>query len=381
MQWILVLAACSESQQDRASATVGKSSAAGSAAIAVEVAPVVHRTVSDRLRAVGHLEACRTVAVQSRVDGAIVATHVHDGASVTAGQLLFELDARMVHWQLQQRRAERNRDQAQLALARLHERRQQQLKQHEATPGEALDQARTNRESAEALLMISESAVHQAELLLDFTRIQAPVAGRIGSVLLHTGNLVKAYDDKPLLVIHQIDPICVRYALQERDWARMARQTTATTTIQVGVPDHGELTITGHLDSVDPVIDQATGTFLAKGVIPNNAQMLRPGLYVEVETILSQRPNVAVVPAQALLTRTDGRRALYLRQGDNRVALRLLQPSEILREEAQEALLAGTVLSAGDQVVVTGQWRLSDGATIAVSEHIKQDHNANQRNQ
>ncbi|MBF0125139.1 MAG: efflux RND transporter periplasmic adaptor subunit [Magnetococcales bacterium] len=362
---IPMLSACSGAPESGSAATGTKPAVAAAEVVTVEAAPVSHRAAGDSVRAMGHFEACTTVAVKSRLEGAIIAAHVHDGAEVAAGALLFELDDRLASWQRQQRRGEHNRDQAQLALARLRERRQQELKRHDVASSESLEQARANRELAEAAATASEAALHQAELLLGFTRIHAPIAGRVGRVLLHPGNLVKAYDDTPLLVIHQVDPLCIRYALLGRDLPRLAQR--GALPIKVRLPEGKEPMASGRVDNIDSTIDPATGTFLVTALVANSDRVLRPGLHAEVETILDEWPDVAVVPVQALMTRVGGERMLYLLSADQRVTMRVLKPSELLAENGSEALLAGSVLPAGAQVVVTGQWRLSDGAKVRLA--------------
>jgi multidrug efflux system membrane fusion protein len=185
-------------------------------AIPVLVAAAETRTMFLRLRAVGNVETQSGVAIKSRVDGQMLKVHFRDGDDVAEGQPLFQIDPRPFEAAPRQAEANLHKDQAQLEYARGQETRYQDLLAKGLVSKEAYAQVRTNMESAQAALAADKAAIESAKLLLQYATIRAPISGRAGKVLVTEGNVVMASEDPPLVVMNQLSPIYVSFAVAEQ---------------------------------------------------------------------------------------------------------------------------------------------------------------------
>jgi multidrug efflux system membrane fusion protein len=342
--------------------------------VAVTVAPVVQQDVPIEVPGVGHTRACMTVSLRSRVDGEIRALHFREGAEVKAGALLVTLDDRVLAGQLQVQQAQLERDQAQLELARLREGRQKELKRQELAATETIEQVRAARLAAEATVAADRAALRLAELQLGFTRIHAPIQGRIGRILLDVGNVVKAHDTSPIAVLHQSDPMCLEYTLPDR-WlpqlqARLddpALSVAERPVLQLFHPDAATSFASGQIDLVDPDVDARSGTVRIRGTVRNppapGQTALLPGIYLRITTVLGLRRNALVVPTQAIVNGRDDRRSVYVVKPDRSV---VLVPVTVLQEQAAGTAIAADGIAPGDPVVTVGQWRLTPGSKVAL---------------
>ena len=185
-------------------------------AIPVIVATVAEQSVPLKIQAIGNVEVQATVSIKSRLDGQIVKVGFSDGQDVARGQLLFEIDARPLHAQLLQAQAALARDQAQLERARAQEERYKDLLQKGFVSQDAYAQFRTNVDTAAATVRAGEAAVENARLQTEYAVIRSPIDGRAGKILIQQGNLVKANDTVSLVVINQVAPIYVSFAVPEQ---------------------------------------------------------------------------------------------------------------------------------------------------------------------
>jgi multidrug efflux system membrane fusion protein len=209
---VFQLAACSEKQ-----ATAEKKKKGGEGgAVPVVTALVVAKTVPVRIQAIGNVEPYATVAIKSRVDGQIVKVPFADGQDVTQGQILFQLDQRPFAAALQQAEANLVRDKAQRDRARTQKNRYQDLLQKNFISPDAYAQFVTNTETAEATVAASEAAVETARLQLEYATIRAPISGRSGKIMIQNGNLVKANDTGPLVILNQVAPAYLNFAVPEQ---------------------------------------------------------------------------------------------------------------------------------------------------------------------
>src|SRR5207245_2925103 len=188
----------------------------GSPAVPVTVAPVTQETVPIELRAIGNVEAYSTVALKARVDGQIVEVNFREGQPVRKGAVLFRIDPRPFEAALRQAQANALRDRAARDQARSQERRYQDLLDKNFISKEAYAQIRTNAETAEATAKASEAALENARLNVEYCTIFSPLDGYVGKVLLQAGNLVRANDVNPLVVINQVRPVYVNFAVPEQ---------------------------------------------------------------------------------------------------------------------------------------------------------------------
>src|SRR5574340_176590 len=213
---IAILAGCSGKNSGAAEKNAG-------GAVPVMVAPVVKKTIPLRIQAIGNVEPYATVAVKARVDGQIVKVFFADGQEVVKGQPLFQLDPRSFEASLKQSAAALARDRAQLAHARAQEQRYQDLLQKNFISKDAYAQFLTNVDTAEATVRGDEAALENARLQLEYSSIRSPIDGRTGKIMIQLGNLVKANDTNPLVVINQVSPVYLSFAVPEQALTEIRR--------------------------------------------------------------------------------------------------------------------------------------------------------------
>lgn len=327
----------------------------------VTVARVERATVPVGVTAIGNVEPIETVAIKSRIDGEIVAVHVKDGQEVVKGQPLFELDDRFLQAQLKQLEAAEARDRALLANAESLERRYQDLLSKGFVSEEAFTQAKTSREAAEATVAADHAAAETARVQLTYTRLRSPITGRAGKVNLPVGNNVKANDTTPLVIINQIAPIYVSFAVPDR-YLDSIRSFNAKRPLPVGAIPQGseEPEALGRLTFIDNAVDPQTGTIRLRATFANGDRRLWPGQFVTARLTLQEQPNLIVIPAQAVQNGPKGQ-YVYVVKPDGTADLRDIV---VDRTEGDRAVI-GKGLEPGETVVVSGQLRVVPGGKVA----------------
>jgi multidrug efflux system membrane fusion protein len=351
----LAIAACSDSK----SAAEKKAGAAPPAP--VTVARAEHKTVPLTVTAIGNVQPIESVAIKARFDGQIVAVHVRDGHDVRKGQLLIELDARYLEAQLKQLQAQEARDRALLANARSLEQRYVDLQGKGFVSEEALTQARTGREAAEATVAADRAAVETARVQLSYARIIAPINGRTGRVNVTVGNTVEANADNPLVVINQVAPIYVSFAVPERFLGQIRSfGAQRALTVVVRQEGGGAPPVSGKLTFIDNAVDPQTGTIRLHASFANADRQLWPGQFVTTTLTLAEQPSALVVPAQAIQNGPNGP-YVFVVKDDQSADLR---PVVVERTEGESAVIAKG-LTAGETVVTTGQLRVTPGGKVS----------------
>jgi multidrug efflux system membrane fusion protein len=316
-----------------------------------------------RIEAVGNVEPYQSVAVRTQVGGLIVEQRVRDGQEVAAGDVLYVLDQRPFQAALKEGQGKLERDQALLKKAEDDLTRYTGLKQKDVVSQQQYDQASTDAKSLRASIKLSEAAIEQARLQLDYSVIKAPFAGRVGSVLVHQGNVIKANDDRNLLIINQIQPIYVSFAVPEQHLPEIASRLDGKAPLEVlafvgGDEMNAER---GTLAAVDNAVDRTTGTIRLKGMFQNAGKRLWPGQFARVALNLSDRDNVLTVPAQAVQQGLQGA-YVYVVTGQNTVEFRLVETGATTGERV--SILKG--VTAGETVVTDGHVRLAPGAPVEI---------------
>ncbi|HXE75682.1 MAG TPA: efflux RND transporter periplasmic adaptor subunit [Candidatus Xenobia bacterium] len=349
-----------------AGCTREQSAATGPPPAPVVVAQATQETVPVEVSAIANVEAYSTVSVKAQVDGQLLQVHFREGDDVRQGQLLFSLDPRPFEAALNQAEANLARDQAQLENARAQYRRYEKLLQEGVTSQEQYDQVRTAAEALEAVVRADKAAVETARLRLSYCAISSPLDGRTGSLIVHAGNLVKANDDPPLVVINQINPIFVSFTLPEQHLAEvkkyMARGKLA---VEATVPDAPGAPERGTVSFVDNTVDTATGTIRLKAVFPNTARRLWPGQFVNVSVRFTERPNSIVVPSSAIQTGQSGS-YVFVVKSDQTVDLRPVTTG--ISANGKTVIESG--VNAGETVVTDGQLRLIPGAKVTIKSSL-----------
>jgi multidrug efflux system membrane fusion protein len=335
---------------------------AGPAAVPVTAAAAVTRTMPLRLTAIGTVEAFTTVAVKARVDGEIVKVGFAEGDPVRTGQLLFEIDPRPFAAALKQAQANLAKDRALYDRAAEQEKRYKDLLQKNFISADAYDQVRTNLETAGATIAADNAAIDGARLSLDYCTIRSPITGYAGRIQIQQGNLVKANDANPLVVINQVVPVYVSFSVPEHDLAEIRRyQANGELRVLASLPNSGHPPASGRLSFVDNAADPATGTIRLKAEFPNADKALWPGQFADVVLILHEQTDALVIPTAAIQNGPDGQYVFVVRP-DKTVELRAVK---IARADGSDAVVASG-LAAGESVVTAGQLRLAPGTRVRV---------------
>jgi multidrug efflux system membrane fusion protein len=331
-------------------------------AIPVSVGVVTAADVPVFLHGIGTVQAFNTITIRSRVDGPIVAVDFTEGEEVEAGAPLFQIDPRPYQAALAQARAAKNKDAAQLQSVQLDLDRSTKLLARGFQTQQSFDQQTAQVGQLKAAIEGDEAAIETAQLNLDYTKIAAPISGRLGARLVDIGNLVRAGEGTPLVRMTQVRPIFVSFTLPQQSVDDIrGQQTKAPLAVEAYSGDDTRRLARGQLTLIDNLIDAATGTIRLKAQFANEDERLWPGEFVNVRVILSTRRAVPTVPAQAVQDGPDGPIVYIVGPGD-KVKRKSIQVAAI--QDGVAAVTEG--LAPGERVVVNGQFRLTDGARVDV---------------
>lgn len=337
-------------------------------AMPVTVATAARKTMPLEIRAIGNVVASATVSVLARVGGALEEVHFREGAEVEKGQLLFVIDPRPYEVALKEAEAHLARDRALMERAEADLKRYAELVKQDFVTKEQYDQARASAASLKATVQADEAAVKNARLQLSFCTIYAPIGGRTGDLLVDVGNLIKAYDDHPMVVIYQIRPVEVSVAVPEEYLSRI-RVSQASGPLKVRAlsdPEKSGIVAQGRLVFVNNTVDTATGTILLKASFANEDESLWPGQFVNVALTLGEQADVVVIPSNAVQTGQQGP-YVFVVKDDHTVESRAVVVSRALGE--QTVIEEG--VEPGETVVTDGQLRLAPGARVEIKVEAK----------
>jgi multidrug efflux system membrane fusion protein len=331
-----------------------RKAAKGPPAIPVTVATVAQQLVPFRIQAIGNVEAYSTVAVKARVDGQIVEVGFKEGEEVRKGQVLFKIDPRPYEAALRQAEANALRDTAASEQARSQERRYQDLLEKNFVSKEAYAQIRTNATTAEATARASQAVLDNAKLNVEYCTIIAPIEGYAGKIQIQLGNLVKANDVNPLVVVNQVHPIYVNFAVPEQRLAEVREHMASNPlTVDALSPGSERAMASGLLIFVDNAVDPSTGTIRLRARFGNKENILWPGQFVGVSVRLFEQPDAIVIPSTAVQTGPEGQYVYVV--GQDMIAD--VRKIEVQRTESDHAIVASG-LKKGERVVTRGQLRL-----------------------
>ena len=314
--------------------------------------------------AVGWIEPMASVVVRPRIDGVITEQLARDGQVVKAGDVLYRLDDRELRAQIARDEAALARDQATQVRTQNDVRRVGELLSRSSASQAQFDVASAEAKVAAANVAASQAAIDADKVRLDYTVVRAPISGRLGRVLVTTGNLVKGNESAGtgLVTITQMRPLRATFSLPERDLdglrAALARPGTAPVRV---FSSGGEAVLAvGRLSFVDSSVDQASGTVTAWAFFPNEDDRLWPGQYVRVEVDLGSRPGTVTVPQAAVQPGQEGSFVWVVRP-DRTVERRTVEV--ITSRDGRAALSLG--LRPGERVVVEGQFRVRPGLPVS----------------
>ena len=333
--------------------------------VPVTVGTAAREDVPVDVRAIGHVEPFSTVALKARVGGEVTRVGFKEGENVRKGDLLFQIDPRPYEATLAQARAQLERDRAMAQWSQDEVKRYAELVQKDYVTREQFDSTRSNAAAALATVKADDAAVENARLQLSYCAVTAPISARAGSVLVHPGNQVKGNDDKPLVVLNQIEPVLVSFSVPESALAAIRRQARpgqklAVTASHSGNPAGAQ---TGELTFLDNTVDPTTGTIVLKATFENRNEALWPGEFVDVVLTLATEPGAIVVPSQAVQTGQAGQ-YVYVVKDDLTVESR---PVTVSRTHGALSIVSNG-LKAGEKVVTDGQLRLAPGTKVEIKQ-------------
>ena len=326
----------------------------------VAVAVAEERDAPYTITASGTVEARHTAAISSPVGGTLQRVLFREGDDVAEGQALFMLDDRPFRASLQQAIASQARDEAQAVSARSSAERSRALAEQNLISQQELDASVANDAASRAAVRADSAMVENARLNLDYCTVRAPIGGRSGKLLVHVGDLIKANSpDAPLVVINELRPILVRFAVPQSDLPALMRHRESRPPVFVNRGGADSVWIQGTLTFVDNAVDEATGTVLLKAEFANRDGGLWPGAFVNARLQLFTEPHACVVPSPAVVNAQSGT-LVYVVGADSSVAAR---PVRVERTFQDWSVIAEG-LKPGERVVTDGQLRLTPGALV-----------------
>jgi len=329
------------------------------ALVPVSIAMVRQQAMPFRVTAIGNVDAFNTVSVKARVDGQIVEVNFKEGQEVARGSVLFRIDPRPYEAALRQAEAANARDVAARDQAQAQEHRYKDLLEKNFVSKDAYAQFRTNAETASAVADGSKAAVDNAKLNLEYCTIRSPIDGYTGKIQIQIGNLVKATDTTPLVVVNQVHPIYVTFAVPEQQLSLIRSSSNAgSLAVEVNFPNQAK-SATGKLSFIDNSVDPTTGTIKLRGVFANTDNSLWPGQFVNVGVKLYDQGDAVVIPSQAIQNGPDGE-FVFVVKSDMTVEVRKIKSD---RSDGENTIVASG-LSGGEQVVTRGQLKLIAGARV-----------------
>ncbi len=316
------------------------------------------------LDGVGTTKALNTVTVRPQVDGKLLRILFKEGQDVERGYVLAEIDPTTYQALYDQAVAKKAQDEAQLANARLDLERYNRLVASNSVTRQQADTQKATVAQVEAQVKLDQAAIDNAQAILGYTKITAPLSGRTGIRMVDEGNLVRASDSASAVVmITQIKPISIFFSLPQQQLARVNRAfAQGPLVVEALGSDNKSVVDRGTLQVVDNQVDQSTGTVKLKAEFPNADLQLWPGQFVNVRLLVETLRQVVTVPTAAVQRGPNGTFA-YVVNEDASVTVR---PVTVSQQDDVQAVLA-TGLKPEDRVVTTGFARISEGSKVAVS--------------
>jgi membrane fusion protein, multidrug efflux system len=315
------------------------------------------------LESLGQAQAYNTVTVRTRVDGQVMKIGFVEGQIVRAGDLLAQIDPRPFQATLDQAKAKKSQDEANLANAKLDQQRYSTLAKQSFATQQQLDTQNALVAQLTAAIAADSATIDAAEVQLAYTTIRAPITGRTGFRLIDEGNMVAATQQTGIVTIAQLQPIAVIFTAPEGEVTKINATLAAGAPLQVLARDSsGEKTLaSGHLLLADNQVDVATGTIRLKAEFANEDNALWPGLAVSTRLTIGEVKDAVTVPTVAVQHGPNGL-FVYVIDDKNRAAMR---PVTVTHQNTEIAVVDKGV-SAGDRVVTVGQYVLQPGTLVAI---------------
>jgi len=339
------------------------------APVEVSVAEVICKQIDDNDEFTGRLEAVHAVEVRPRVSGYLQSVHFKEGEIVREGDLLFQIDARPFQAEVDRLKGELSQAKAQRARAESDFERAERLHNNDGMSAEEYDRRAAVRNEAEARIASTEAALRGAVLNLEFTRVTAPITGRVGRAEITEGNLVEggAGQIKPLTTLVSLDPIYVYFDVDEQTYLKYARLTQIHGTSShelrsqalLGLADEGGFPHIGQVSFVDNQVSSSTGTIRLRATFANKNLALTPGLFARIRLQGGGAQSGCLARDEAVITDLNQKYVFALGK-NNTLEYRPVKLGPI----ADGLRVVREGLREGDTIVVNGLQRVRPGATV-----------------
>lgn len=330
--------------------------------VPVLVATVTEKTVPVELKAIANVEAFSTVSIKSRLAGQLVQVNFKEGQDVKEGELLFVIDPRPYEAALKQMEANLERDKVLATKAKTDAARYAELIRKQFVSQQDYDQAKATADSLGATVIADQVAVQNAKLNLSYCYIKAPITGRTGSLIAQQGNMIKENADTAMVVINQLQPIYVSFAIPEQNLAEVRKyMALEKVPVEAIIPGQENNPEAGVLSFINNTVDTATGTILCKATFPNPQKHLWPGLFVNVVVKLTTQPGAILVPSQAVQSSQEGQ-IVFVVKPDLTAEVRQVEVGRSINGD----VIVTKGLKDGERVVTDGQLRLVPGAKVQI---------------
>jgi membrane fusion protein, multidrug efflux system len=337
--------------------------APGEGPVPVLVAASARADVPVFLDAVGTIKALNTVTVRPQVDGKLLSVNFKEGDDIKKGDVLAKIDPVIYQAQLNQAIAKKAQDEAQLANSKIDLERYERLAATAAINKQQADTQRALVAQYTALVQADQAAIDNAQAMLGYTTITAPIDGRTGIRMVDEGNYVRSADtNSSIVVITQLQPISVLFNLPQQDLSQVNTAfNKGPLNVEAQRSDNDAVIDRGTLRVVDNQVDQTTGTVKLKAEFPNANLQLWPGQFVNVRLLVDTLKQVVVIPTGAVQRGPNGT-FVYVVKDDDTVSVRPITVQK--QDETQTVISKG--LEAPERVVTTGFVRLTDGTKVAI---------------
>src|SRR6266849_537633 len=335
---------------------------AGGFVVPVVVATAQRGDVPVYFNGLGTVTAFNTVTVHSRVDGQITKISFQEGQYVHQGDALLEIDARPYQVQLEQAEGQLAKDQAQLRDVQVNYERYQLLYKEGVIPKQQVDTQGAQVGQFEGAIKADQGVIDSAKLQLVYSHVTAPISGRIGLRLVDAGNIVHATDANGLLVITQLQPIAVIFALPEDELPQVTTKLRSGSQLTVDAYDRDDTNKieSGKLLTIDNQIDTSTGTYKLKAIFNNDKEVLFPNQFVNVHLLADVKKNLTIVPAAAIQRGPQGT-YVYVVQNGNTAKIQ----SVTIAQSTANSVGLSAGLNGGELVVIDGQDKLQDNSKVS----------------
>ena len=342
---------------------------------AVDVVTLSAQTVTLTQSLPARTVALRKAEVRPQVNGIIEKRLFEEGAQVEAGEQLYQIEPALFEANLANARAELARAQAALKTAKARETRYKNLLNDKAISRQEYDDALATFQQAQAEIQVRQAAVKTAETNLGYTRVTAPITGRIGKSNVTEGALVTAQQADVMATIHQLDPIYVDIAQPSKDLLRLRKkiinselEQQAAPTVKLTLEDGSQYPLEGQLQFAEVDVDPSTGDVVLRAIMPNPDHLLLPGMFVRAEVIEGELDNAILAPQRGISFNRQGKASALIVNADNQVEVRQLT----LNRAIGDNWLINTGLETGEQLIVAGLQKVSPGVEVTIDQNNRQ---------